>query len=231
MSPPNEIAAQFAAKVAATLTTGTSHHQSEPQAPPVGATPPAEPQVALGVMESNAVPQPAQDTTAPPSLPDVHQPPPPTPPQTQPVAAPPGAIQTNTVTDSLSNGDTSIEPTKAPVQMEKDTSVTDSGNIPEENPAQQNPAEPVTVSVKSSVERTSVSATDSSASNTRETTPEVHIVPPTPVEKTTPESLPEDTSEAPNTAPEPVAEVPGENVTSLVENFLSLNEYVYSMFF
>ena len=222
------IAAEFAAAVAAKL--GRTNQQTDvAPADGVSTAPPPEPLVMASADNQGVVPQPAQATSPPSSnLPNVHQQPqtsvqtPPQAPQQQQQQQPSpatGAIQTQQQqqTVSLSNGDTS-NVTSVPtttdnvnLKSEKDSSVLNSGDKTVAdvvtNPQPSPVVEPVTVSVKSTLERTSVSATDSSA--LRETTPEVNIVPPTPVDKTSPESLTDTKTEAPSKTAEPAPETTG----------------------
>lgn len=202
------IAAQFAAAVAATLSAGGSNQPQEPPAPPVvtNVPPPVEPIVNSVGREPQKVPPPAQVSAPAPPMPDVQQAPPSQPSVSQPHVAT-GAIQTHSV--SLSNGDAPVSKSEtANLETEKDTSVVDVESASMEV-SLQNPAEPVSVSVKS-LDRTSVTVMDSNTSNTRETTPEVHIVPPTPVDKASPDTPAELKSEAPSKSQEPATEVAGE---------------------
>lgn len=199
-----KIAAEFAAAVAATLGKTTTQPDHPVDIVPI----PEQPVVLSG--DSHVEPHPEQTTSPPSDLANIHQPPQPTPALQPQQPQPSGAIQTQTV--SLSNGDTtgSVQETVT-IKTEEVTSVSNSGDIAVDVTPQQNPAEPVTVSVKST-ERPIVSATESSFS--RETTPEVHVVPPTPVDKTSPELVTELKAEAPIKTQEPTAEVTG-NFTCL----------------
>lgn len=76
----------------------------------------------------------------------------------------------------------------------------------------QETSEPVTVSVKTApivLERTNISEEASDSSSGREMTPEVNIVPPTPVEKKPVMEISEKIEEEPIKVEEPVPEVSG----------------------
>ncbi|XP_052760532.1 eukaryotic translation initiation factor 4 gamma 1-like isoform X2 [Mya arenaria] len=187
-SPQSQnVAAQFAALVAATLGSGQSNSHPPSHPPPTMQGP-------------GGPPQPHPHPT------HVHTPP--------EVKTPPTGAHTVTVTPVpetgvgsgagrnaesrpfIPNGETPVvmkavpaqeEPTQtasAPIETKTDSVVKTAKIEKTETPALQ--SEPVSVSVKA-LDTNNISATDSSAASTRETTPEVHIVPPTPVEKTTPE--------------------------------------------
>ena len=85
-------------------------------------------------------------------------------------------------------------------------------------------SEPVTVSVISAPvvsERTNVSEERSDSNSGREITPEVNIVPPTPVEKKPDMEIPE-TCEEPTKNEEPMAEVSGRIFCAFIKHMLNI---------
>jgi hypothetical protein len=224
----NAIAAQFAAQVAAKL-----YHPKDGEGPPSHTPPPSAHQQAS--LSQGAVPgaMPSGDhahqatTGSNPVQVVLEQPPVTTP--TQSVHVDSATADNSKTHQSLSNGRPAppsevVQTSEVPpvAVVETVTHVDSASNAKKSLET----SEPVTVSVISAPvvsERTNVSEERSDSSSAREITPEVNIVPPTPVEKKPDMKIPE-ISDEPTKTEEPTAEVSGMNHFLCMQNYCQENE-------
>ncbi|XP_053379539.1 eukaryotic translation initiation factor 4 gamma 1-like [Mercenaria mercenaria] len=220
----NAIAAQFAALVAAKL-----YHPPDGESPPSQTPPPSQqqqvppthgavpgaqaPNVASGGEHAHPV------ATGPSPAPPVQELPAQIPIQPQSVHVD-SATDSSKTHPSLSNGAPVpplevakplevVKPSEVQPVVETETATTNVDSSASNAKKSVETSEPVTVSVISAPvvsERTTVSDEHSDSSSGREMTPEVNIVPPTPVEKKPDMEIPE-TIKEPTKSEEPVAEV------------------------